>query len=234
VVWLVGAGVLVALAVAVAVVVRGWGPGSGDEAAGGAGHRAVDAAPGGGSADRPAPGPAADGGRQRPKRLASAEAREQLRRAIEAARRRREQREAEAAASRGGPSTPAAGGDAGPRGHLSKEYIRETVREVVPLIRECYEMALEDDDQYEGVIRAHFTISGEPEVAGLVETAELLAGGPDAGPDAAVPGESLSECLRETVLSLEFPAPEGGGEVTVTYPLRFSRGDDAGRAPGGS
>jgi hypothetical protein len=235
--FLMGASLLI-LAVALAVVVLESGPGdtaTGDGSTNDAGPaREATAGGSGGSGQRSDAGAVT----KRPRRLPSAEAREQLRRAIEAARQRREQREAEAA-SAAGASASAPSGEDRPHGRLSKEYIRATVREVVPLIRECYENALADQDQFEGLVRAHFVIAGEPDVAGLVESAELLTGEADAGTgdaDAAdgggpAPGSDLAECLQQTILSLEFPPPEGGGVVEVTYPLRFSRSDDAGPPP---
>ena len=34
------------------------------------------------------------------------------------------------------------------------------------------------------------------------------------------------DCMRQSFLSVTFPPPEGGGMVTVEYPIVFSPGDD--------
>jgi hypothetical protein len=161
------------------------------------------------------------------RRLANAEAREALVRAITEARRRRESADSPlpAAPSPGsGPVGSDAPSDEPPHGRLSKEYIRETVSEAVPLIRECYEMALEEQNEQggeghdlSGTLRVRFVIAGEPDVGGMVQEAEVET---DEGLAAS---ETLSECVRETVYTLEFEPPEGGGEVIVTYPFRFSQ-----------
>lgn len=148
------------------------------------------------------------------KRLQSAEARRRLVQAIEHARERRVERERreeqERAASGGGvaPETP-------PRGRLSREYIQDAVRDTVPLIRECYEMALEENETLNGQLRARFTIAGEEDVGGYVESAEVEA-------DDELANEDFLECVRETVMSIEFEPPEGGGVVEVTYPFNFA------------
>jgi hypothetical protein len=100
-------------------------------------------------------------------------------------------------------------------GTLDKEYIRSVVRDALPLLRECYELALASNPTLAGRLQVEFTIAGEPDVGGLVESAETSKEGIGAN-------EEMSECVRETMMSLEFPAPEGGGRVEVRYPFVFS------------
>lgn len=107
-----------------------------------------------------------------------------------------------------------------------RAVIRASMQEILPLVRECYESALERTPTLAGTLVVKFTIEGEPEVGGLIgdstidpETSTLL--------DA-----DTHECVRESMYALELPAPTAGGVVNVTYPFTFSTGDDdEGAAP---
>ncbi len=101
-------------------------------------------------------------------------------------------------------------------GRLDPAYIREAVRELQPLIAECYELALEEDDTLAGRLVLEFDIEGEPEVGGVVEDSAI-------GDESTLTHPTLDECVRETIYTLELPAPEGGGMVHVRYPFTFSR-----------
>ena len=152
------------------------------------------------------------------RKLPNAEARAALSRAIAEARRHREEQETD---RHGGGGSGSPGGDSAsdedeePRGKLSKEYIRETIHEAIPMIKECYDLALEENPKLSGRLDVHFTISGEPDVGGLVDESDVVA------EEGLAFNETLEDCVRETVYTLEFPPPEGGGVVKVRYPLRF-------------
>jgi hypothetical protein len=160
--------------------------------------------------------PTTDRGRRFP-----AEAdRQRLLRAIAAARRAREAAQSEAATPDEPPAAPprlpARDDDPG----LDPEYIRDAVRDALPLIKECYEMALETAPDLSGRLVVEFTISGEAEVGGLVERAQV------AGDSPIGLNPLMAECVGQTVLSLEFPAPRGGGVVEVRYPFVFDQTAD--------
>jgi len=169
---------------------------------------------------------ASDEGDRRPakkmRKLPNAEARAVLARAIAEARVRRERTEKERHDGAG--DSPVGGSteqpEEPPRGKLSKEYIRGTVREAIPLIKECYHLALEENPELSGRLDVNFTISGEPDVGGLVEESDVVA------EEGLAYNETLEDCVRETVYTLEFPPPEGGGVVKVRYPLRFRPRDE--------
>ena len=167
-------------------------------------RRALSSAP----ASRPAPTK-----RAWARRLASREARRELLRLVHRAREQREQGAAPMAASgaggRGAELAPATGS-------LDKEYIRSTINEAIPLVKECYELALRERPGLGGTLKVRFTIGAEPEVGGLVEQVEID------GQDPAALDPGLRECMEQTIYSLEFPPPEGGGRVNVTYPFRFA------------
>lgn len=159
-------------------------------------------------ASRPAPAK-----RAWARRLASREARKELLRLVHRAREQREQGAAPMAA----PGASGRGAELAPAtGSLDKEYIRSTIKEAIPLVKECYELALREHPDLGGLLKVRFTIGAEPEVGGLVEQVEID------GQDPAALDPGLRECMEQTIYSLEFPPPEGGGRVNVTYPFRFA------------
>ena len=123
---------------------------------------------------------------------------------------------------------PAAEGDPAPSDSgaallpsLDREYIKTAIREqLVPVARECYESALEDDPKLGGKIMLSFEIVGAEDVGGIVEEASVV----DEESDLASP--FVRECMRESLLGVEFPAPEHGGRVEVHYPFIFAADDD--------
>lgn len=163
--------------------------------------------------------PRADGRAGRGKAAASAqEARARLERDIAVARERRVARAEKEAASEGGDSP-------GPRpelevGSMEKEYIQERVREIVPLVKECYEMALERKPTLAGKLVVRFTLAGEPEIGGIVESSEIDA------ERSTITDPGMSECLSESMYALEFDPPSNGGRVEVAYPFKFRASDD--------
>jgi hypothetical protein len=172
------------------------------------------------AAESPAPRRAAPAVR----RFGSPEARAALLRAIAATRARRLDHAPSAGAPAAAPADVPADGT--PAGTLNREYIRSVVGDAVPLVRECYEMSLETSPDLAGRLVMHFTIAGEADVGGIVEEATVE-------PDEALAGHAdFAECMRETILSLEFPAPEGGGVVNVSYPFIFNTEPDEADAGG--
>jgi hypothetical protein len=102
-----------------------------------------------------------------------------------------------------------------PRGSMDPQYIQDAVRAIQPLIAECYELALHEDQTLEGRLVVEFDIEGEPDAGGVVE-------GTSINEDSTLHHPTLEECVRETLYVLELPAPEGGGFVHVRYPFGFS------------
>lgn len=116
--------------------------------------------------------------------------------------------------SRGGADE--ADGDEPPGGTLDKDYIRARIQEdLVPIAKECYESALEDEPKLGGKLIMKFAIVGDEDVGGVVEEA-------DVDPTSDITHADLLECMKESMLALSFPPPEGGGRVLVTYPFSFA------------
>jgi hypothetical protein len=103
---------------------------------------------------------------------------------------------------------------------LDAKYIREAVGEqLVPVAKECYESALDDDPTLSGTLVLNFTIVGAEEVGGVVEEAEVLA------EESTLNNAFVNECMRESVMAVEFVPPSSGGRVDVKYPFIFEPED---------
>ncbi len=99
---------------------------------------------------------------------------------------------------------------------LDKNYLRRQIRGAMPLLAECFELAVVTSPELEGTMTIDFVVDAEDDVGGYVREASVADGSP-------LTDEVLAECVIETVYSLEFRAPEAGGEVVVRYPLEFVR-----------
>jgi hypothetical protein len=107
---------------------------------------------------------------------------------------------------------------------LDRKYIQTRIRsDFVPLASQCYETLLATHPNARGKAVFSFTIVGDADTGGIVESVELTEGTTLADPEFAY-------CVRESLLSLSFAPPPNDGWVTVTYPLDFSpdEPDDAG------
>jgi hypothetical protein len=122
----------------------------------------------------------------------------------------------------GAPAAPPEGAGTGPR--IEAKYIQERVREdFFPLAKQCYEHALERRPGIAGKIALHFTIVGDEKIGGIVEDASV-------GEESTLHDEEFETCMSESMMTMTFPPPKGGGTVAVTYPIDFSPGDDEGDA----
>jgi Ca-activated chloride channel family protein len=97
-------------------------------------------------------------------------------------------------------------------GMLSPDVIRRVVLRNVTQVRRCYEMALTRTLRLEGRLAVRFTVGP----TGAVVADELTAPLGDA---------AFQQCVLEAVRRWVFPAPAGGGVVTVTYPFNFTMPD---------
>jgi hypothetical protein len=105
-------------------------------------------------------------------------------------------------------------------GTLDKEYIKGRIAELKPLLAECYELARREQKDLRGKLVMSFDIVGEPAMGGLVDRAEIVR----KGESDEIAHPVLDECVRATVESVTFAAPEGGSKVSVTYPFLFESG----------
>lgn len=116
------------------------------------------------------------------------------------------------------PPPEPAGASTGPR--IEPKYIQERVREdFFPLARQCYEDALRRKPGVAGKVLLKFTIVGDEKIGGIVEESSI-------GEESTLRDDEFDTCMSESMMSMTFPPPKGGGTVTVTYPIDFSPGDD--------
>jgi RNA polymerase sigma factor (sigma-70 family) len=99
-------------------------------------------------------------------------------------------------------------------GDLDKDYVREAVRELIPLIAECYEEGVSRNGMLAGTIVEHFTIEGEPGVGGVISDSQV---DPD---QSTITDPTVRECIQETMYGLQIDPP-ASGKVEVTYPFSF-------------
>lgn len=125
------------------------------------------------------------------------------------------------APSQAPPARAAASDEDRPKGHYDPKYIQKHVREdIFPLLRECYEEALSRRPKLGGKLILTFTIAGDPSVGGIVEEADFAE-------ESSIQDEEMRTCVRESLMTLTFEKPpEGGGYVTVRYPIEFSADDE--------
>lgn len=116
------------------------------------------------------------------------------------------------------PPWPEAPGDGG-FGAIEPKYIQEKVRnEFFPLARQCYATLTTRIPDAGGSAVLAFDIVGNKNIGGIVEQVDVLNRSTLRDPE-------FVDCMRQSFLSVTFPPPEGGGMVTVEYPIVFSPED---------
>jgi len=103
----------------------------------------------------------------------------------------------------------------GGAGTLSKESIREAVAAVIEDVKVCYEDQLELTPDLGGKIVVNFEVVAEEGAGGLVERVEI----DEESDEVMRENQQLSDCIVDTINTLELPEPEGGGVVEVSYPF---------------
>jgi TonB family protein len=99
-----------------------------------------------------------------------------------------------------------------PRGALDKDIIRRVVRAHLNEVRGCYNQGLERDRTMKGRVAIQFTIGPD----GRVPVAEVAT--------TELKDVEVGQCIADAVKRWTFPAPEGGGNVVVTYPFLLEAG----------
>lgn len=95
------------------------------------------------------------------------------------------------------------------RGSLSRELIRRYIRRHLNQVRSCYEQRLASSPDLAGRVAVRFTIGATGQVS-RSDVASSTLGNPQ-----------TEQCVAGVVRQIQFPAPEGGGVVQVTYPFTF-------------
>jgi hypothetical protein len=98
-------------------------------------------------------------------------------------------------------------GTAQVRGSLDKEIIRRIIRRHLNEVKFCYEKELMHKPDLYGRVMVQFTISGTGAViASIVQNSTMN-------------NPSVEQCIAGAVRRWEFPKPQGGGIVIVSYPF---------------
>lgn len=101
-------------------------------------------------------------------------------------------------------------GTAAVRGSLDKEIIRRIIRRHINEVKFCYEQELVKSPELQGRIAVNFTIAATGQVVASVMQ------------DSTLSNRRVESCVVAAVRRWEFPKPNGGGIVIVTYPFVFN------------
>ena len=93
------------------------------------------------------------------------------------------------------------------RGSLDKEIIRRVIAKHINEIKRCYEEVLKANANLSGRAVVQFTIAG----TGAVVASAIQ--------ESTMDNAQVERCMADAVLSWEFPDPQGGGQVVVSYPF---------------
>lgn len=99
---------------------------------------------------------------------------------------------------------------------ISKTEIRDAMREVIPLLTECYDAAIPTLPDGELELVAEMTLTGDPDVGTLIDAKEL------ADKQGRKLPAKFDDCLRTTFQSLALPPLKEGDTLSVHYPFMFS------------
>lgn len=117
----------------------------------------------------------------------------------------------------------------GHEGDMDKYVIRGAMQEVLPFLGDCYGDAratVLSADHLE--IRAHFTLTGDPDIGTVIDANQLFDENKHALPS------KLDDCIRGTLQTLELPPLGDGDTIEVDYPLVFSDAPPADGSGAGS
>ncbi len=98
-------------------------------------------------------------------------------------------------------------GTAQVRGSLDKEIIRRIIRRHINEVKFCYEKELAKKPDLYGRVIVQFTIAGSGQVVASVVQQSTMNNG------------QVDQCIAGAVRRWEFPKPQGGGIVIVSYPF---------------
>lgn len=98
-------------------------------------------------------------------------------------------------------------------GGLSSDVIVEVFRKHQPEIRYCFERELSKEPELQGEVEVMLIVNG----AGAVDKSTTTR---DTVGDTGIVGH----CLAQRIRRWQFPKPDDGGQVVVTYPWAFRPG----------
>jgi hypothetical protein len=99
---------------------------------------------------------------------------------------------------------------------ISKTQIRDAMREVIPIVSECYEAAIPTLPDPNIEITAKMVLTGDPDIGTVIDADQIFY------KDGTPLPTKLDDCLRTTFMSLALPPLAEGDKIEVHYPFRFS------------
>lgn len=107
-------------------------------------------------------------------------------------------------------------------GELTKDEIRAGVKDVIPLLTECFDAELDRDPALGRInATAHLTIDSAADIGTVVAMGDLEVDG------ALGTSQDFHDCLTATLEAMVLPPMGDGGHIDVTYPFVFAPTDDA-------
>ncbi len=100
-----------------------------------------------------------------------------------------------------------------PGSPLSKTTIRYAIQEIQPLLLECYTEAAPRLARKDGTIAVTIRLVGETDLGTIVDSVTL------GGDEHMLADASLSECMRETLMTVELPSMAAPETWDVNYPF---------------
>ncbi|HTL35314.1 MAG TPA: hypothetical protein VL326_19430 [Kofleriaceae bacterium] len=98
---------------------------------------------------------------------------------------------------------------------ISKTQFRDAMREVIPIITECYTKALPTLAEPNIDVLAKIRVTGDPDIGSIIDTDQVTF------KDGAQLPAKFDECLRDTFSQLALPPLAEGDVLEVHYPFRF-------------
>jgi hypothetical protein len=98
---------------------------------------------------------------------------------------------------------------------ISAVEIRSAMRDVIPILTECYETALPTLTSPRLEITAELTLTGDPDIGTIIDAKQIAdkTGHP-------LPA-GFDDCLRSTFQTLALPPLQEGDQIEVRYPFLF-------------
>ena len=118
--------------------------------------------------------------------------------------------------ARQAPSLPAEAVEANDRETLKVE-LRAAMKEIVPMLAECYEAEMDSIPEAQTKIVAELTLTGDPDVGTLIDAKQLAT---DEGKPLST---RFDDCLRGNLQLLALPPLAEGDRVEVRYPFLFAK-----------
>jgi hypothetical protein len=98
-----------------------------------------------------------------------------------------------------------------------KVEIRSAMREVIPLLAECYQAEMDNIAEPSTKVVAELTLTGDADVGTLIDAKQVFD---DNGNPLST---KFDDCLRTTFQSLALPPLAEGDHFEVRYPFLFSK-----------